>query len=373
MSLYNEYNSEIQRRLIDTFENDKDSNKEKKITMNNLIIYSLDRNWWGTQEKTFNYNLQFDNTTSNLSTLNQFRNIKSIYIDTVIMPNFYNNLLDLHGAFSTDLIKLTDTEIQTNSNVINFERLSDLPFISIKMNETNNNYGTNNSLNESSAILIVDSIKPLTNNNSGSLTYATGEPSKIYSVGNYGNNLIPGNNINSLILKNISKKKIYNPNKSTLSELNIAFHKPNGEEINLINNILSLKSVQYETTTKSLLITMNEYFSPEEYRIGDKILIKDLNKTDFTNMNLKRFLEREPGHTIVKHNGLVGKMYNRIDIPIDYQLNESTGVISINFNSVDTNSLTLTGGKLINANNQHIISMVIETETYINSFNSKLL
>jgi len=386
MSLYNDYNNEIQRRLIDKFENDKDANRDKKTIIDNLMIYSLDRNWWNSQEKTFNYNLQFDNANNNFSILKQFRNIKSIYIDTLILPNFYNNLLDLHGALSSNLVKIdANGTNESANNIISFERLSDLPFISINVNEFGNNiYGTNNNFNESSAIMILDSVKPLTNKNSGSISYSQAEDPLIFTHGNFGNSLIPGNNLDSLVMKNLSKKKIYSPNKSTLSNLNISFHKPDGEEITLINNILSLKSIIYTASDKSLLITTNEYFSPEEYRIGCVILIKnlpnitsELNDIKLKNINLSKFLEREKGHTIINFGTATNaKFYNQIRITIDHQLNKTTGLILnnlLNLANNDTFTYSDTSGKLININNQHTISMIIETDTYINSFNSKLL
>ena len=97
-------------------------------------------------------------------------------------------------------------------------------------------------------------------------------------------------------------------------------------------------------TGKALGINTKTYFSPEEYRIGTKILInnvqmKNLDYYDSNNLDngaLEIFLNRKNGHLILglKESGVSTNtsrtnMFNQILIPFEYILDKTTGKSSI--------------------------------------------
>ena len=225
----------------------------------NVFIYSKDRDWSQSEKPTFKYNIAFgaDTSNSNASIVKVFRNIKSISIDEIIIPNLYCNLTSIHGAKANKLIQLNNNTSQKNNRIVNFERLVDLPFITMRINEIGNTqYGTNDQLNNAVAVLVLDTEKYCTNNNAGSITYTTGTSIDIFETGNYGGSLIPGNGMSNVIYRNITDKKIYFPSiKGILPGLSISFYKPSGEEIQLLNDTVSISSCEYYNTTACVVAT----------------------------------------------------------------------------------------------------------------------
>ena len=97
-------NKIINRRQNDLklFENknNKDVKKieyKKKTSKNVLIINSKDRNW--TKNKTtfdFSVNVSPDKFNDDSFILKNLKNIRSISIDHILIPNFFLNLKELH-------------------------------------------------------------------------------------------------------------------------------------------------------------------------------------------------------------------------------------------------------------------------------------
>jgi hypothetical protein len=225
----------------------------------NVFIYSRDRDWSRSEAKTFDYKIAFgaETSNSNASIVKVFRNVKSISIDTFISPDHYCNLMDLHGAKSQELIKVNTNTTQPDNHIVKFERLSDLPFINMRIAEIGNTqYGTNDKLNASIATFIIDTEKYISNDNSGALSYIAGIPVTVCETGNYGRSLIPGNNNKNVIYRNLTDKKIFFPSvKGILTGLDITFYKPSGEEITMLNDTLTIKSGEYYNATACVAAT----------------------------------------------------------------------------------------------------------------------
>ena len=71
-------------------------------------------------------------------------------------------------------------------------------------------------------------------------------------------------------------KKVYFPNtRALLGSIGISFFTPQGKQIKLLNDYLTIHSIEQATITaasiNSIRLTFSEFFSPEEYMIGDKI------------------------------------------------------------------------------------------------------
>ena len=122
-----------------------------------------------------------------------------------------------------------------------------------------------------------------------------------------------------------------------------------GDFIKLIDpaDPTSLTKIAYffvkKVTGEMISLETSNYFSPEEYKIGSRILIKNLSMKNIDyydsqfvdSKGLETFLNREEGHII----GGLGEssvntsstcdMFNQIQIPPEYSINLNTGTSSI--------------------------------------------
>ena len=143
-------------------------------------------------------------------------------------------------------------------------------------------------------------------------------------------------NDNSVIIK--KKSNIYTLNKST--------------------DLKGTTDIIFES--RKIEIECNEYFSSEEYKKGDTIIFKNIKNLP---SDLTAFLERKKGHTIVSlgRTNENTTLYNIIEILTDINIDLKTGEeIIINFGLGNTGIDTT--GNLINRDNQHLITVDIETE-----------
>lgn len=411
-----------------------------EYTSYTLAIDSKDRNWIAN-ETNFNFNFKMENNSNinsnGLGVLDKaYKNISSICINTIVIPNFFINIDDIHCAKSLGLLLNSNGELSSRN--INFTRLSDLKYIIVKMNEYKSNInGSNNLINNSSGIFIVDYSLPKTYNNSIDTSYELNTDKNIESYTssnllNVGESHLKNVILDNLIYKNISVSKEFIKNKDLLSNFNFTFYKPDGSELKLKNDKLTLSSIisteksrtctfdnnsnsittnddsyirkglylnnthsahfkintfiiektatnTFTMNTKSLQsgssttmtlesrkleIKVDEYFSNEEYRIGDRILFKNIGIG--TNIELKNFLERNEGHTIISLYNINSS--NVISTNPDYynvieilpKLNNINGTLTHNyFNTKDTN-INFTSGNIINLDNQILINLEIK-------------
>ena len=486
-------------------ETDDESEKVKIIKETKLlIINSKDRDWKGTAEltsdpDTFNYTVKFAPTTdqgeftgqSQLAHfLTNFRDITEIEFTHVILPNIYVDLETMHNLYDDNHKIITSSSRTTiDSRNIRLPRLTDLPYISLIINEIGTTIeGTNSLLNTTTAVLVTEEIKILTNDNSGKYSNNTAVASTTYEYNNLGKNLIANSEPVLIKFVNITPwKKIYNPNpKSGINILNISFFDPDGKQIKLLDDYLDIDSVGLvntdssggitsftdntntatgsntltttvsnawatsqnnvvissdyfatnnsgtnpsitmstsidgltitvsitdgegflendiirisdpgnlstekitfyvkEVSGTSISINTKTYFSPEEYKIGDKLLISKakLLLTDYYEINnldtgrLENFLNRDEGHFIIgigeskkSTNVSTCNMYNQIQIPLSYTLNKTTGKSSIEETfRLKKNVLGIVGG-----NNSHSLVNLGHTLKVDNLLNNSL-
>lgn len=393
-----------------------------------LVIDSTHRN---TYTNTYDYNVSFNNV--------DLRNISSFYIESLIIPNHYINVLDVHAMRSIgsidntsenkkDLIFFDDNEI-LNTN-IGFSKISDLQYINVVLSIGNTGYGTQNQINKSSGIMIFDNIQERSHNNSKLLTTngTVGENTNLITETNIqknGESLIYNSKEDILILRNTFPKKILNP-PINITSLSISLYKPDGEPLKLLNDSLTLNKVKRTEITldnggasintvkfsvtlendkklrsglyitndsnntnifitkfvnntvflnkapsavtnpifksQKIELVFNEYFSSEEYKIGDTILLKNIVNNGNSNPALDTFLKRTEGHTIVglttePPNNTKTTLYNVIEILPKIELG-STELIQF-FDLNDTG--TQYDGIAINRDNQHSIFIQFET------------
>ena len=122
---------------------------------NTLLIDSLDINWL-VNDKTFNYRFSFNKNDTLLGILHEnFRNVKSVSIKNIIIPNFFVNIRDVHSSKKLGLLPQENGEI-ISSNII-FPKLTDLKYITVKIDEIKSNItGTNETFNKSIVFVFKD-------------------------------------------------------------------------------------------------------------------------------------------------------------------------------------------------------------------------
>jgi hypothetical protein len=263
------------------------------------------------------------------------KNIKSVYLDRILIPNrkiYYNE------GYSINLL--------------------DIPFLSIIIDEFSNSvYGTNSNLTSSFANMI--------------------STSTIYPSSTTIQKFIE--------LKNITKNpKIFKPVPlNNLNTMTIKIKDNLGKQLKFRNEKLEIQSMEYESSTGTVInkyfikITTSSYFSRLEYQEDDIIIFKDINTED--NL-LKKFLEKEIGHKIYFNTDYTEK--NNLGINndlinifyINNELNQSSGNYSVD--SLYENFIfTSISGNILNKNLQLIMYFTIENveKSFENSMNYQIL
>ena len=246
----------------------------KTITRNHfLLILGKDRSYTNG-ETNFSFNVDF---TSNYIT--NYKNIRSVKILYVFIPDLYTNIKSVHGLINDELITSSSS---ADSNNIRFNRIKDYDFITMNIDFIGSCVdSTNNIFSNASFILYPDDFKNNTTNNSGS--YEPNSSMDNFEIGNVGNSLLAGTSKGLIYYKNLSNfDKIYYPStKASIPSMKFSFYSPYGELLSLMDDYLSIErlsvAVDGSNNITVLKIRMTEYFSPEEYKIGDKININNLS------------------------------------------------------------------------------------------------
>jgi hypothetical protein len=213
-----------------------------------------------------------------------FKNIRSIKMIGAVLPNHKKRI-----------------EYTTS-----YDYLSDYQYINVHINELENTQeGTNTNLRKSFAVLY-----PKTK-------ISTSTPNYIDYV-------------------NINKWESF-INLNTLPLMTIQCFEPSTKQISNLNDVLNIRRLyQYQTNlsdsrTEYIGIETNDYFDPNEFVSGHKIVIKNYQYRDTDNPyanSFNQFINREEGHYIVDTAGYVGStkyLKNIIYIPKPAVLNTVTG------------------------------------------------
>lgn len=263
------------------------------------------------------------------------KNIKSVYLDRILVPN---RKIYFNEGYSINLL--------------------DLPFLSIIIEEFSNSvYGTNSNLTSSFANMI--------------------STSTIYPNSTTIQKFIE--------LKNITKNpKIFKPVPlNNLNTMTIKINDNLGRQLKFRNEKLEIQSMEYESSTGTVVnkyfikITTSTYFSRLEYQEDDIIIFKDINTVD--NL-LKTFLEKEIGHKIYFSSDYTEKSNLGINndliniFYINNELNQSSGNYSVD-SLYENFNFTSISGNILNKNLQLIMYFTIENieKSFENSMNFQIL
>ena len=247
---------DIHRDNVNNEANQQEIELNEVKSKSTIFLYSGDRNI--ENERTFNYNVNFGNAGTYGSSITKvFRNISSIEIENVVIPDFYINLRDIHAYTDTNLIQLNNNENIYKSHIPKLKRISDLPYLLLRFREfSQTNYGTNNYITEAFSLLLNDTERYKSNNNNYAYDVSTGASQTLVKKDNFGRRLIPSERDKICNFVNISSNKTFYPSlKGVLNTIELSFMSPNGNEITLMNDYLSLSECYYYKNSANVSTT----------------------------------------------------------------------------------------------------------------------
>lgn len=375
---------ELTRELQD-FESEvqRDADVDLNKTTNEFLVFidSKDR-LYVDNETTFDFNLS-TNERSEGASINgtKLRNILKIDLLEISIPNFY---IDLKEALFLDFNNIiTSNKSTTDSNNIRLQRLLDVKYINLDIDIFSNdlNIGTNNSFNNKMFVLKLDNTEEKTNKNSG---FYMLNGNKLVEIGNINNSILAGTDKKILTFKPVGKTSFFlDDGSNNLRNMRISINRSNNEPLNYLNDVLTVTKFRIPGGASKILIEFVQMFSSDEYSLGDRIFFKK-NSINISGDNdygsFITYLENENGHSVVGHfgdsdNTPIGttNLFKGIYIPSKFTYNNNVGSVSIfdtfDFGlSTDTDfsttedTLSTTNNKVINLQNQILITLKITTE-----------
>lgn len=306
----------------------------------NILISSIDRNWLHPQSSTFHFPIKFNTSETSLelqkiytghnqskivSTTFQgsetlsipmcIKNVESIHIEHIIIPNRKNYLLN--G---------------------NFEETINFSILLVEFQEfTNNHLGSNEALNKSfSAMCGVSSFDGL---------------------------------LNYIIFQNLNTKdRVFRPAPlNNISNLTLNILDFQGNPIRYQNEYLSVKQIIIEDANpKFIKIVTQEYFCRHNYKECDIVQFKGVNTSHH---ELNQYINQKAGHKIYFESTYVRKIHleslenldNVFYISRMGEYDNTNGQFTVS-SKLPTNLTETVTGNLINKNLQIIIKMKIESK-----------
>lgn len=269
-----------------------------KETEYNLVVYSADRDWLSnTRENRYNFSVLFDpgnnrqGFTLSPSSTKKFKNISRIELVKAILPSEgLDNLIRI-----TDNDPTIEYDTTTKLNILSF------PYILARIPELDtNNYGTDNNIDNSFAMLQYDA-NWYTDTDNVSDGYL------------------------AMIPKFMKCQKIYQPTPlATLQKLTIELQQPNGKTLSSAPDTLSIQNVYASSSlpvgfytgglyngvstpsgSRYYIIQTSTFFSQWLFQTGNRIQIKGLDASQITGgytlagSNFVEYLQSEEGLLIV--------------------------------------------------------------------------
>jgi hypothetical protein len=344
-----------------------------KETEYNLVLYSADRDWLNnTKENRYNFSVIFDPAnnkqgfTLQPSTNKKFKNISRIELVKAILPS---------EGLDNLVTRVSNAYVTTSKiNVLSY------PYILVRIPELDtNNYGTDENINNSFAMLQYDAnwYTDTTNLSDGYL---------------------------GMIPKFMKCQKVYEPTPlATLTKLGIELRRPDGLNISDTSDTLTIQNIyasstfpgsfvyngQYNAVSFAsgsvyYLIQTTEYFSQWLFQKGNRIQIKGLVQSQITGganlatSNFVDYMQQDEGLLIVGigKNDAAGDTPNSIgyanviivEAPFAYPTSATPDVQPFGGNATANSNLatalsttTFTGAKLINLTHQTSVVLRIIT------------
>ena len=372
-----QFEKEIQNSLMTPPSDNKSS---REFT---LYINSRDRDING-ENTTFNFQVITDE--QHTPGITNISDIKKIEIVSVLIPNLYLNLKEvLYLDYNNFITSFTDT---TTSRSLRTPRLNGEPYILLQIGSyTNvNNIGSNPSFRNKSFILTLDKIEERKNHNSG--TYELNNDLKV-ELGNINNSVLADTDKHLITYVPLSDNAIsFSDTSNKLTNFTISLKTQNNQHLNFLNDSLIIKTISFPSASdKKILFEFTKYYSTDEYSLGDTIIIKPgtvvFSNTQCDIENLKIFLERPEGHTIIEHFGASDgnpisntHLFKGFYIPTKFNYTDENGTGSSDIfkifdfgisagTNIDMYNTLNTSNKVINQTNQILVTLKITTKDYL--------
>ncbi len=223
--------------------------------------------------------------------------------------------------------------------------------------------GTNDAVRQSSGVFILD--RELEVNKSNGEYMKSESSTNVIEFGNKSSSLLPDTNYNNLVFKTPEPFSIKFDTPISLFELKFSIRDPFNNVFSLMNDYLTVHSITLNNGDE-LRIRTNEYFSPEEYRIGNNISLSELtNSSSHTGVNqtalINYLTSKIRTHPIIGFTELgattsistTTKLFNTLVIGLEYSLNKTEPINGNDFN-ISSETITFSSGNIINTNIQPI-------------------
>lgn len=329
----------------------KDTKDKYEIVQKNnvFVINTKDRNPQIETNHRFSVSFSSNYNSGFLSINKTLKNIVSIDLLHFIIPNIYVDIEDTLNLFHNSLITSTAIGSNDDSNNIRLHRISDLPYLLLEISEIESHInGTDIEINRSSYVLVIDNMVDRAILNSGS--YTLNSSNNNTELGNINKSFLANTDRKMIYYKNGSKKiDFYSSRKSNLKTLKFTIKTPNGQVLKTLSPFLTINKLVINSGNKKIQIFLEEFICSDEYNLGDKLQIKDINLLDTNNINtiqLKQFLTRKNGHTIIGHtndNNATAdskRIYKILEIAYEFYFDKNTGTSTIVNNFTKDNSNT---------------------------------
>ena len=285
----------------------------------NLFLYSADRDWVNDDTQSrYNFTINFDPANNkqgfnkNLTVQQRFRNISRIELVKTILP-----IEGVETFFNVDGSGATGLYTNTSSRVSVYQ----FPYIVMRIPELDvNNYGTDDQLNNSFAVIQYDS-EWYTDTFDVYNKYLATTGGVETGVGNLGYSVF--------IPKHLKCQKVFQPTPlATLQKLTVELQRPDGSTVSPYSDVIDISSVVYGDGAGSgapgsstfyatnivdsagsayyIILKTKKYFNRWQYTVGDRILLGGLSKeqigapaSEVAKYELLDFLQDPTGHTIV--------------------------------------------------------------------------
>jgi len=293
-----------------------------------LSINSSDRNWL-IEKNRYQYSVDFSTNTNSIQ--NRYRNIESLAVTKVIIPD--------------EIVQINDPV----KSSFNYEFTFAYPYLILSILEFNDVYdGTNDAVRRAFCTLGFD---------------------KAYKGQN-------GRGYVVLHPMQKEKKYFYPAPLSSLNKLSISILKPNGSLFNSSADSYNILSVIYDNiNTDYLEITTDSYFDKNEFYIGDFVVIQNFIMTQlsvFQNISdisaFNNYINNPLGFEITKLGTVnANGYYNVFYIYAPGQFNKTIGQYQVTTNLINclnnyNNQIStpVINGNIMNSSLQNSISMKVK-------------
>lgn len=321
----------------------------------NILISSLHRNWTHQESSTYNFQIKFNASYNsleekktytgenqenvNISTLSftgtqgisvpfNFKNIESIHLEKLIIPNRKNYIGN----------GILNNTININTILVNIEEFSKTI------------HGSNQDLDR---------------------CYCAMSSTNIDS------------SLNFIEYDNLSEQdKIFRPVPlNSLNCLTLNFTDISGTPIRYLNEYLEIKNIIEHNDANYLKITTSKYFSKHNYKEGDVVCFSNITHNTNT-IGIINYLEKKDGHRIFflnnddEKNTILEKLNNVFYILKKGDFNLVSGTLTLESENInyDQDKLKEIKGKIINKNLQLLLKFKVNIiENDFSLFNPEII